>query len=482
MQVGRRKFIQKGLALGLGMFGFPFLRKACAYTGKMTRSTARKPNVLVFFTDQQRWDTVGCYGNPLGLTPNLDEMAGRGTRLDRAFTVQPVCGPARACLVTGKYATETGCWRNSLALPGDVPTTARAFRAAGYSANYIGKWHLANAKCEGATLGKQEPVPPEKRGGFDDYWLAADVLEFFSAPYQLRLMDQDGKTVERAGYRVDAQTDIVIEFLEREAKQRERPFFLTVSYLEPHFQNDVDEFVAPNGYAEEIAKRIWVPPDLAALGGSTKHHLPGYYGCVKSLDENLGRVLRFLSKTGLDNDTVVLFCTDHGCHFKTRNGEYKRSCHESSIRVPAVFQGPGFDRGAVVHELTSLLDWPATLLDSAELPPLPGQRGRSVLPLLHGRGTDWPKDVLVQISESQVGRAVRTDRWKFGVDAPGRNGWDEPASDSYVEEYLYDLEKDPYELNNLAGQEGTRDTTNKLATILKRRMVEAGEKEPDIRC
>jgi len=444
-------------------------------------TTRLRPNILVFFTDQQRWDSCGCYGNPMGLTPNLDAMADRGTRLERCFTVQPVCGPARACLVTGRYGTETGVFRNAIALPENYPTTARAFHGAGWFSGYIGKWHLANAKCEGATLGRQEPVPPARRGGFDDYWLAADVLEFFSAPYRLRLMDAEGRTVERPGYRVDAQTDLALEFLESRTRKRDQPFFLTISYLEPHFQNDVDEYVAPNGYAERMAKNLYVPEDLKALGGSSAHHLPGYYGCVKSLDENLGRVLSLLSKTGLDNDTVVLFCTDHGCHFKTRNGEYKRSCHESSIRVPAVFQGPGFDRGGRVHNLTCLLDWPATLLDSAGLPPLPGQQGRSVLPLLEGHREDWPREVFVQISESQVGRAVRTDRWKLGVNAPGKKGWDVPSSDSYEEQYLYDLEKDPHEISNLAGSEGTRGTAQELAALLKRRMVQAGEKEPEIR-
>jgi len=444
------------------------------------KGNGRRPNVLVFFTDQQRWDSCGCYGNPMGLTPNLDAMADRGTRLERCFTVQPVCGPARACLVTGRYATETGCFRNAIALPERFPTTARAFHGAGWFAGYIGKWHLANAKCEGQTLGRQEPVPPARRGGFEDYWLAADVLEFFSAPYRLRLMDGDGRTVERPGYRVDAQTDLVLEFLETRARKRDQPFFLTASYLEPHFQNDVDEYVAPNGYAERMAKNPYVPEDLKALGGSSAHHLPGYYGCVKSLDENLGRVLSYLSKSGMDNDTVVLFCTDHGCHFKTRNGEYKRSCHESSIRVPAVFQGPGFDRGGIIPDLTCLLDWPATLLDSAGLSPLPQQRGRSILPLLSGKRDDWPHEVFVQISESQVGRAVRTDRWKFGVNAPGKNGWKVPSSDSYVEQYLYDLEKDPYELDNLAGSEGTRGIARELASALRRRMKEAGETEPVI--
>lgn len=121
---------------------------------------AERPNVLVFFTDQQRWDTCGCYGaNPMGLTPELDRMAARGTRLRRSFTTQPVCGPARACLQTGRYATQTGCWKNDIPLPPGERTIAHRFRTAGYWTGYVGKWHLANTKAG--------PVPPGQRGGYD---------------------------------------------------------------------------------------------------------------------------------------------------------------------------------------------------------------------------------------------------------------------------------------------------------------------------
>lgn len=440
----------------------------------------RARNLVVFFTDQQRWDSCGCYGNPLGLTPHLDAMAARGTRFDQAFTVQPVCAPARACLQTGLYGTQHGVWRNAIPLDPAHPTLARAFRAAGGFAGYIGKWHLGDSACRGQTLGDQDPVPPRLRGGYDDLWIAADVLEFFSHPYRLRLFDGDGKIVERKGYRVDAQTDLVLEALDQRARDRDRPFLLFVSYLEPHFQNDLDLFVAPRGMAEPLAEKGWMPPDLAALRGSAALHLPGYLGCVASLDRNLGRVLDRLRTTGLDNDTLVLFTSDHGCHFKTRNGEYKRSCHESSIRIPAVLQGPGFDGGGTVTELVTLLDLHAALLDGAGLPLLPRCGGRSVRDLVEGRRDGWPDDVFVQISESQVGRAIRTRRWKYSVTAPGKNGWDAPASETYADECLYDLDQDPAELVNLVGRADLRAFRDELAARLVRRMTAAGEPPPQL--
>jgi arylsulfatase A-like enzyme len=208
--------------------------------------------------------------------------------------------------------------------------------------------------------------------------------------------------------------------------------------------------------------------------------LGGYYGMVKRLDEALGRMQDALKSLGLSDKTIVLYTSDHGCHFKTRNGEYKRSCHESSIRLPTAFCGPGFEGGGQIQELVSLIDLPPTLLDAAGLPVPPEMQGRSIMPLARREATDWPEEVFVQISEAQVGRAARTRRWKYCVDAPGKSGRDDAGSDHYVEQYLYDLQVDPYELNNLIGLESHRPVADKMRERLIRRMVEAGETAPAV--
>ena len=428
----------------------------------------------MFLTDQQRWDTCGCYrDSPLELTPNLDRMAAFGTLLKYSFTVQPVCAPARACLQTGLYATQHGVWRNGIALDPGRKTLAHHFNEAGYHTAYIGKWHLA------ATRGT--PVPRERRGGYQE-WLAADALELSSDPHDFRVFDAEDRLYQRTGYRVDAQTDCVIDFLNRRALLKSQPFFLFASYVEPHQQNAIKRFVAPDGYADRYRKNTYVPPDLAAAPeGDWPRELPDYYGMCASLDENLGRVLDTLKRLGLEDDTVVFFASDHGCHFRTRNREYKRSCHEASIRVPSVLQGPGFQGGHVVEELVGIPDWTATLLDAAGLDVPTEIVGRSVLPLVRGETAGWPKEVFIQISESQVGRALRTKQWKYGVNAPGRDGQQEPESPMYVEEHLYDLESDPWELNNLAGRLDHSVIAAELAAALKRRMIAAGEPEPDIK-
>ena len=424
-----------------------------------------RPNVIVFFTDQQRWDTTGVHGNPLNLTPNFDRMAQSGTHVYQSFTCQPVCGPARSCLQTGLYATNTGSYRNGIPLSPELRTLAHYFREGGYTTGYIGKWHLAEA----------DPVSADQRGGYQ-YWLGANTLEFTSDAYDTVLYDEQAQAVKLPGYRVDALTDAAIDYVNQ---HQQEPFFLFISYLEPHHQNHRDDYPAPDGYAEQYTGR-WMPPDLMALGGSAHRHLAGYFGMVKRLDEALGRLLDALKSLNLTENTVVLFTSDHGCHFKTRNDEYKRSCHESSIRVPTAITGPGFRGGGQLQQLVSLIDLPPTLLDAAGLPVPDVMEGRSILPLAQKRAADWPEEVFVQISESQVGRAVRTQRWKYCVVAPELDGWDHANAEVYEETFLYDLLADPYELNNLIGSEAHEEVTQIMRERLLRRMEACGEARPTI--
>lgn len=428
-----------------------------------------QPNVVVFFTDQQRWDSTGIHGNPLDLTPNFDRMAIEGTHLYHAFTPQPVCGPARACLQTGRYATQNGCFTNGIPLAPDAFTLAQAFNQAGYRSGYIGKWHLGRNEDRG-------PVAPEYRGGYQD-WLAANTLEFTSDAYRTCLYDNDGREVRLPGYRVDALADAAIRYIDT---HQEQPFFLFLSFLEPHFQNHRDDYPAPTGLAERYTGR-WTPPDLQALGGGTAYqHLPGYWGMVRRLDEALGRILDALRSLGLLENTIVAFTSDHGNHFKTRNAEYKRSCHDSSVRIPMAICGPGFDGGGRVQEMISLLDLPSTLLDACAIPVPPDWVGRSILPILRREPVAWPADVFIQISESQVGRALRSRRWKYAISAPDRSGMLDSGAEQYCEEALYDLLADPYELNNLIGYASHTELAQQLRARLIQRMVEAGEPEPRI--
>ena len=150
-----------------------------------------------------------------------------------------------------------------------------------------------------------------------------------------------------------------------------------------------------------------MPPDLGSLKGTAWEHLSGYYGMVKRLDEALGRIRDALKSLGMEENTILVFSTDHGCHFKTRNKEYKRSCHESSIRIPLAFYGGPFTGAGKLREKVSLVDLAPTLLDACGIPVPADMQGRSIMPWVR-RETTTPsgKDIFVQISESQVGRAI----------------------------------------------------------------------------
>jgi arylsulfatase A-like enzyme len=460
--LSRREFLQRSSAIAVA----PLVGSSV--------SGGIRPNLILILSDQFRWDCVGAYGlNPLGLTPNLDAMAAEGAGFLNAITNQPVCAPSRACLFTGTYANQHGVWRNGMPLSPESVTFAKLLRSAGYTANYIGKWHLAPENPQDpTTLG---PVPKQYRGGFDDIWEGCNVMELTSHPYEGRIWDSEGKEIVfKDRYRVDFITDRVVRFLRQQARE---PFLLVISYLEPHFQNDCNCFVAPKGYAERY-RNSFIPRDLSFFPGDWQEQLPDYYGCIARVDENVGRLRQELSALHLADHTAVAFLSDHGCHFRTRNPEYKRSGHESSIHIPLVITGPGFDGRGIVKTLVSQIDVTPTLLECAAISAPASIQGHSFLHLGSARTGDWPDEVFIQISESMTGRALRTPQWTYVVAEP--DGKSHPSAPTYVEYQLYDLFADPHQLVNLAGRRETRDIAAHLRERLLIRMKEAGEQPSQI--
>ena len=447
-------------------------------------SNSRRPNVVLFFTDQQRHDASSLHGNPLDIMPNFDRLASHGTHVYNSFTCAPVCGPARCCLQTGTYISTNGGYSNGCTLPDHLPTVAQCFNDAGYHTGYIGKWHLASVKHTNTDGGI---VPKEKRGGYQE-WLGVEALEFSVDEYHTILYDTDDKPVKLPGYRVDAMTDAGIRFIDN---HQDEPFFLMLSYIEPHHQNHVDDYPPPVGYREKYSGK-WTPPDLAALpsaggqnavGGSAQNHLGGYWGMIKRLDEALGRIQDALMSLGLDDNTIVCFTSDHACHFKTRNGEYKRSCHDSSIRVPTGLWGGPFNGGGTVKQMVSLVDIPPTLLDACGIDVPETMEGRSIRSVLGGQSDpDWPEEAYIQVCDARVGRAVRTARWKYCVmsEQSSREVGADWAKAEYTEAFLYDLKYDPHELTNLIDKQSHSEVRRVMRERLLKRARAIGEPEPRI--
>lgn len=416
-----------------------------------THAAPNRPSVIVFFTDQQRADTLGVHGNNAGITPNLDLMARNGTLFQVACAPNPVCAPSRSAILTGRYPTATTVVTNGVPLPTSVPTMARSFKAAGYTTGYIGKWHLSDSN----------PVPAEERADWD-HWLASNTLEFTSDAYRTVVWDENDEAVELPGYRSDAIVDAAIRFV---ADHADEPFFLFVSLIEPHHQNEHDDYPAPDVYRDTYADAA-LPADLVGHGGTAAQHVAGYFGQIKRVDEGLGRLRDALKSLDLDERTVLAYTADHGSHFKTRNDEYKRSVHDSSIRVPLVLSGPGFTPGRVVADPVSTVDVAATMTAAAGAPDLDGGQGRPLQRFLGSETLEEPP-VLVQVSESETSRVIRTRRWTYAVTAV--EGGDSGAV-HYRESALFDNTSDPHQLDDLITNSAHAEVTAELRAALVERV------------
>jgi len=467
----RRSFL-KGSAAAVVAAAVPGSSRAAHQNNAAGLPPSSRPNIIIYVADQFRWDFIGANGrNGSTRTPNLDAMCARGKNFTHAVTNQPVCAPARSVLMTSRYATETGVWHNGLSLDQSLPTLAGELRKSGYTANLIGKWHLAPESA--ADGGGPGFVKPEFRGGFLDLWEGSNALEHTSHPYEGSIFDGAGNEITyKDEYRVDFITDRVERFLRQD---HDRPFLLFVSQLEPHQQNDMQRPVGPKGSVERFANST-VPEDLREFPGTWQAQLPDYYGCCESIDSSVGRVRRILEEQHLAETTIFMFMSDHGCHFMTRNQEYKRSTHNSSIRIPLLIEGPGFEGAERIEQLVGTINVAPTLLEAASIPTPAGMKGRSVVPILRDPDARqaWPNRQLIQISESMTGRAIRTPEWTYCV-ADISGATDAPAANSYREYQMYDQRADPSELVNLAGRQEYRAKADELRDELTKLLAEAGE-------
>jgi len=429
-----------------------------------------RPNIIFYFSDQQRWDTVNEEA-----TPNLMQLAREGIQFENSYTCQPVCGPARACLQTGMYATQCGCYWNGVPLPQTIRPMAEYFNEAGYETAYVGKWHLASDRLPNVGFHcEKTAIPKERQGGYKNWWRAADVLEFTSHGYDGYVFDAEGNQIDFKGYRADCINDFALEYLDQ--KTSDDPFFLFISQLEPHHQNDRHCYEGPKETVEKF-RDYPIPPDLSFLEGDYEKMYPDYMAAINRLDENVGRLVAKLKEKGLYENTILT--SDHGSHFKTRNLEYKRSCHDSATHTPLIIRGGPFQGGKKEERLVSLIDLPPTMLDLAGIPIPKSYMGHSLVRELAGEEPE--RDcVFIQISESQCGRAIRTKQYKYSVRALAPTGYTIHRSPVYFEDYLYDLTKDPIEKNNLIKDRSYAFVRQKMKKLLLREMERAGEKKPVI--
>lgn len=405
-----------------------------------------RPNVLFILTDDQGVWAAGCYGNREIRTPNIDQIAESGVRFDRFFVATPVCSPSRATLMTGRIPSQHGVhdWiragntgdHAASYLEGELAYTD-ILAAHGWRCGISGKWHLGNS-----TL---------RQHGFI-HWF---THQFGGGPYNNAPMVRDGLPVTEPGYVTNVITDDALSFIDNHANQ-EDPFYLSVHYTAPHspwtgHPPDIVELY--NDCPFESCPQEPIHPWAGSLtheNMGNRESLKGYMAAVTAMDIDIGRLLNRLDHHGIRNDTLVIFMSDNGFSLGHHgfwgkgNGTNPLNMYENSIRVPAIISQPGvLPRGIVQPAMVSTYDFMPTLLSYLNLP-VPWDRnlpGRNLMDVWLGKNKST-MDPVVIYDEYGGTRMIRTESWKYISRFP--NGPNE----------LYDLNNDPDERFNLAGDKG----------------------------
>lgn len=457
-----------------------------------------QPNIVFINTDQQRYDSLGCYGSEVARTPNIDRLAEDGVRFSRCYTAHPVCMPARATWFTGQYPSHHGVWQNGVPLNPEADTLQRRLGHAGYHTALIGKIHLDNVwlrkekhpsygfdlllECEG------DPYC------FDDYFRWLDDQGLYE-PY----MEQFKEEGHRKGYVRDLPeekhmnnwiTRHVEDYFGRRAED-ERPFFLSVGFFDPHHPFDPCEPYAsmfdpddmPMPVFTEEEKETMIPPARARRAGSEslctdsspdaiRGTIAAYHATIAHVDAMVGRIMDALRGTGLEENTVVVFTSDHGellgDHGMLHKGQFFYEC---SVRVPLIYRFPErLGVTGVKENLVSHVDFAPTIAALAgEAGPKLTQGQPLFAPDLSPTDGDERDAVMVEWRDRDVdsdgpyttAKCLITERYKYVYYHK------EPFGE------LYDLEEDPHELNNLWDDPAHAETKEHLAAALWRNMVDS---------
>ena len=430
---------------------------------------AERPNFLVIMSDQHNRRNLGCMGDQIVRTPNLDRLGAGGVVFENTYCASPLCVPSRMTFLTGRHCSDIEVWTNGCMLSSDIPTFAHALGVAGYEAVLGGRMHF---------------VGPDQRHGFERR-IVGDVLCPFPGgpppalgPALRGTTGQSRRAVEIAGpgrtayqaYDV-AVTDACCRYLERRDRtEDERPFCLVMGYVLPHcpfvcpkalydeYYDQVEIPRVPEGYMDRLHPAIRFWREKRGVNGlsdeTVRKARAAYYGLVTFMDEKIGRVLSALASSAAGENTVVVYTSDHGEMGGEHGMWWKSSFYEGSAGVPMIWSGPGqAAEGRRVSAVTSLLDIGATATDLAGGEPLPDASGRSLRGFLEdGRATDWPDVAFSEnVSAREApGRMIRQGDWKLNL----YHGYDAPQ--------LYNLAEDPEELEDRADDPGCADVKAEL--------------------
>jgi arylsulfatase A-like enzyme len=446
-----------------------------------------KPNILFIFADQLRYDSLGSSGNKVIKTPNLDRLASEGAALDNAFSCCPICSPYRAQILTGRYAHKNGVIQNDYEMHTNQITYPQKMNEAGYRTAHIGKWHLGRG-----------PYTKERRYGFD-YMYAYNCDHIY---YNVEYFENEKGPIKTKDWSPEVETSKALEFMKRHLCEfPDRPFSLHLGYAPPH--NNTDNMYSESTYnhgryqvypqeyniysPDEVPMSPNVPTPLAEFA---RKEIADYYGNITALDDQVGRILEYLDKSGLRDNTIVVFTSDHGDHLRSHGygvtGDLwmhpskrinKATPYEEAVHIPFIMRYPKMIKeGERPQIMFNSVDVMPTLLGLCEIDIPEGVQGHDLSHTMRGESGYEPDSVYMQILGrgwhnrtigTEIWRAVRTSRWTYTRFLPMEN--------IETNTWLFDRETDPYELNNLSGLDEYSDIESGLEKRLKQWMIETDD-------
>jgi len=474
-------------------------------------TAAERPNILFIFTDDHASHALSCYGSVINQTPNLDRIANEGMRFDNCFCTNSICGPSRAVILTGKYSHKNGFFRNGNKFDGTQLTFPKMLQMAGYQTAVIGKWHLG------------EHMEPK---GFNYSEVLVGQGPYYNPVF---LKDPNGngnrERTKYTGYTTNIITDLALDWL-KEGRDDSRPFMLMFQHKAPHrawepgpdhltMYDDVEipepinlfddysgrgtaaheqdmtiaktmnardlKFVPPRNLTDEQLETwnaAYEPKNKAFKEANLKgedlvrwkyqRYIKDYLRCVASVDDNVGRVLDYLEKNGMADNTIVVYSSDQGFYLGDHGWFDKRFMYEESYRQPLMVRWPEvIEAGSVNTDLVSNVDFAETFVDIAGFDKPEVMQGASIVPLMKGdTPDDWRTSHYYQYYEFEPDRrtahmvrrhrGVRTKRFKL-MHFYNLGEWE-----------LFDLDNDPNEMQSVYDDPAYAEVQKRLKYELER--------------
>jgi len=452
----------------------------------------KRPNVVLLYTDQQRWDTIRAGGNPHIHTPNLDQLAEEGVLFENAFCNCPVCMPSRQSMLSGQYPSSVGCCCNGVEMPEDIPTLHTVLKPYGYHTANVGKLHFKNHSNRDhrephPSYGFDHLVLSDEPGCYDDAYIkwveAHDPAEVENCrcstppawegePVVKHPRNTHQPYVFEGPEHLSHTAFVADETIEYIRQRKDRgPFFVIAGFYAPHtplnpprrFLDTYDPSTLPLPAMNEGEDNYGLSDD------QWREVKAYYYALISHIDDQIGRILSALEETGLREDTIVVFTSDHGEHLGDHGTIQKGPPGlDSCAHVPLILSYPGnVPSKQKKAELIELVDIAPTLLDLCGVQAPPHFQGRSFRPLLQGGEYEERTSAFIEYRDpfTVSWKTVRTHEFKYCVSGSG-------------EELLFDLRDDPDELTNVVGQSVSQPALHAMREELVRRWFDVERQYP----